>query len=418
MRAPAYPAFIPRRFRPRRTLLRDFPLKAAAAIVAVVLWAVVVQSAPREVTVAFDGRVPVERPDVPSGQVLRGQLGDVAVRLRGPQGVADRVALADLKATLDLSGLDPARPEPQEAPVRVATTDARVKVVEVVPPAIAVRLERVTSRRAAVQARLGNEPAKGTVAGDATFVPAEVTLTGPESLVASVAAVYADVRFGDTAVDVIQSVQPTAVEASGQVVSGVAFDPPAIQVSIPVLPSATTRTVPVLWTLRGTAANGFWISRVVTDPVAVTLQGAAAALASLDHVATAEVDISGISSSRSVPVPLVLPEGVAALRPQDAVVSLTVVPLTGSRPFPLVAIQVTGTGAALSADLDQRTIELLLTGTVGALAGVNAEQVTATVDASGKGPGTYSVDVVVRVPQGSSIQSVQPARVTLTIKPK
>ncbi|MDP9265478.1 MAG: CdaR family protein [Chloroflexota bacterium] len=416
MRATAYPAVILRRFRPRRTLLRDFPLKAAAAIVAVVLWAVLVQSAPREITVAFDGRVPVERPVVPSGQVLRGQLGDVAVRLRGPEGVVDRMALADLKATLDLSGLDPTRPEPQDVPVRMAAADARVKVVEVVPAAIAVRVERITSRAAAVQARLGNEPAKGTVAGDATFVPAEVTLSGPESLVASVAAVYATVRFGDTAVDVIQSVQPIAVDASGQVVDAVSVDPAAIQVSIPVLPSATTRTVPVLWTLRGAVANGFWISRVVTDPFAVTLQGPAAALASLDRVETGAVDVTGISSSRSVRVPLVLPDGVAPLRPQDAVVSLTVVPLTGSRPFPLIAIQVTGIGAGLSADLDQRTVELLLTGTVGALAGVGVEQVTATVDASGKGPGTYPVDVVVRVPQGAGIESVQPARVTLTIK--
>ncbi len=418
MRAPSHPAFVLRRFRPTRAMLRDFPLKAAAAIVAVVLWAVVAQSAPREVTVAFDGRVPVERPEVPAGVVLRGQLGDVGVRLRGPEGVADRVALADLKASVDLSGVDPARPEPQEAPVRVAATDPRVKVLEVVPPTIAVRLERITSRQVAIQARLGNEPAKGTVAGDATFVPAEVTLTGAESVVAAVAAVYADVRFGDTAVDVIQSVQPTAVDASGQVVSGVAFDPAAVRVSIPVLPSATTRTVPVLWTVRGAAAAGYWISRIATDPVAVTLQGSAAALGALDYVETGPLDVTGISANRTVRVPLLLPDGVAALRQQEAVVSLTVVPLTGSRPFPLVAVQVTGLASGLSADLDHRTVELMLTGTVGALAGVGAEQVTATVDASGKPAGTYVVDVQVRVPQGAAIQIVQPAKVTLTIKPK
>ena len=418
MRAPFYPALLLRRFRPGRVLLRDFPLKAAAGIVAVVLWAAVVQSAPREVTVAFDGRVPVERPEVPSGQVLRGQLGDVAVRLRGPEGVADRVALADLKASVDLSAVDPSRPEAQEAPVHVSAADARVKVIEVVPATIAVRLERITTRRVAVQARLGNEPAKGTVAGTATFVPAEVTLTGAETVVASVAAVYGDVRFGDTAVDVIQSVQPIAVDAAGQVVAGLAFDPAAVQVSIPVLPSATTRTVPVLWTLRGAPASGFWISRVVTDPVAVTVQGAAAALASLDHVETGPVDVSGITANRTVRVPLLMPDGVVPARPQDAVITLTVVPLTGSRPFPSVAIQVTGVGTGLVADLDQRPVELLLTGTVGALAGIAVEQVTATVDASGKGIGSYVVDVQVRVPQGAAIQTVQPTKVTLTVKAK
>jgi len=49
-----------------------------------------------EITVPFDGRVPIERPDVPAGFVLRGQLGDVAVKLSGPEGVVNRVAHYDL----------------------------------------------------------------------------------------------------------------------------------------------------------------------------------------------------------------------------------------------------------------------------------------------------------------------------------
>jgi hypothetical protein len=38
------------------------------------------------------------------------------------------------------------------------------------------------------------------------------------------------------------------------------------------------------------------------------------------------------------------------------------------------------------------------------------------VDAAGRGPGTYAVDVTVRVPAGVTAQSVQPTRVMLTIR--
>jgi len=38
------------------------------------------------------------------------------------------------------------------------------------------------------------------------------------------------------------------------------------------------------------------------------------------------------------------------------------------------------------------------------------------VDATGKGAGTYPVDVLVRTPPGTTAQTVQPTRVTLTIR--
>jgi hypothetical protein len=52
------------------------------------------------------------------------------------------------------------------------------------------------------------------------------------------------------------------------------------------------------------------------------------------------------------------------------------------------------------------------------LAGLPPEQVVASIDADGRGPGTYTFDVAVRVPSGVSVQTVQPTRVTLTIRPR
>ncbi|HYR93254.1 MAG TPA: CdaR family protein, partial [Methylomirabilota bacterium] len=155
----------PRRLDLRRILMHDFPLKAVAVLVAVVFAIANAQNAaPREIVAAFDGRVPVERPDVPVGFVLRGQLGDVGVTLRGPEGVADRMALSDLHATLDLAGVDASRPEPHDAKVLVTTSNGAVKVVDVTPATVSVRLERITSRNVVVQTKFANEPPKGSQA--------------------------------------------------------------------------------------------------------------------------------------------------------------------------------------------------------------------------------------------------------------
>ena len=98
---------IGRRIDLRRAVTNDFPLKATAVAVALLFWVAAGQNVqPREVTTPFAGRVPVERPEVPSGYVLRGSLGDVGVTLRGPEAAVARVAVTDLRAMLDISGAE------------------------------------------------------------------------------------------------------------------------------------------------------------------------------------------------------------------------------------------------------------------------------------------------------------------------
>src|SRR5206468_5836142 len=103
----------------------------------------------------------------------------------------------------------------------------------------------------AVQARFANKPPVGTFAGDPAITPSEVKVSGAASQVARIAALYATVAFGDAVTDLVQSVQPTAVDASGATIEGLTVDPAIVQLTVPVLPTATTRTVPVVQAVRG-----------------------------------------------------------------------------------------------------------------------------------------------------------------------
>lgn len=405
----------PRRLALRR-LAEDLPLKAVALGVAAILWVTVAQAAARETTIEFDGRIPVERPEVPQGHVLRGQLGEVAVKLRGTPAALEAISRESLRATIDISVLAATRGEPQEAPVRVTVASETVKVVDVTPASVSVRVEKLTTRTLPVQVRYANEVPRGFVPGEAKVAPAEVAVTGPESVVAAVAAVYATVRFGDVALDLVQAAQAQAVDQSGAQVEGVTAEPAAVQVSVALLPTSTTRTLPVIWDLRGAVAAGYWISRVTTEPAAITVRGEPGTLSALERISTAAVDVGGLTASRTVRVPLLMPDSVAMLQPIEASVTVTVAPLTGTRPFPLVAVQAVGLSDTQIAEVEPRTVEVIVAGTVPALNAITAEQVSAAVDVGGRPPGTYQLDVAVRVPQGVTIQSVQPARVTVTIR--
>ena len=411
------PAWLRRRLDLRRIMTHDFPLKAIAVVIALVFWVALTQNAaPRLVTVAFDGRVAVERPDnVPAGYVMRGQLGNVGVTLRGAPGVADRVALSDLHATLDVNALTLGQSEPQDARVIVTVAKEGVEVIDVAPPTVSVRVERLITRTVLVQPRFANDPPSGARAGDAQVTPTEVTVTGPESDIARITAVLATVRFGDAQTDIETSTPALAVDAAGVPIDGLQIEPGVVVVKVPVLPIATTRTVPVVFTLRGVVAPGYWVVGVAMDPFAVTVRGDEKVLSTLDRIETLAIDVGDLSATKTLGVALSVPTGVTLLKPTNVTVTVTVQPLAGTRVFNS-AIVVTGLSANQTAELDLTNVGVLVAGPVPTLANLPPEQVIASVDAGGRGPGSYTVDVAVRVPSGVSVQTVQPARVTLTIR--
>jgi YbbR domain-containing protein len=406
-----------RRIDLRRALLSDLPLKATAVLIALIVWLVsLVNQTPPEVTRQFAGRVPIERPEVPAGYVLDGALGDVGVTLGGSEAAIGNVVGTDLHATIDLGKADLHVTDPQDVPVNVTVATPNVRVVDVSPRTVSVRIEPITTRPVAVQVRLANAPPAGNQAGDAALNPGEVRVSGATSHVARIAAVYATVRFGDTASDLVQTVQPVAVDASGAPIDGLTTDPAVVQVTVPVLPTATTRTVPVVWNIRGAVASGYGITRVTVDPPAVTLRGEPDAIRDVDHVDTGAADVTGLTSDKSFNVGLILPDGTSLFRPTGSTVTVSVAPLVGTRAFPLVAVVVNNLGASFVAETDPPNVSVVLAGSVPLLSALGGGQVTAVVDAAGRGPGSFAADVTIRAPSGATVQTVQPTRVTVTIR--
>jgi len=404
-----------RRIDLRRAITTDFPLKAAALAISILAFVAVAEST-QEAQATF--QVPVERPAaIPAGYVLRGTLGEVTVKLRGPQSEIAKIAQTDLHPVPDLAQVDLGRNDVQNVAVRVPLSDSAI-TAQTDPATVAVRIEKLVSRSLAVQVRFANDPPRGYQPGSPTFSTTEVKITGAQSLVASVTGVFATLRFGDTAIDVSTSADAVPVDAAGNAVEGVQAEPPTVQVNVPVLSTTSTRTVPVLWSLRGTVANGYWISRITTDPVAVQIQATPDKIAAIDRLDTGTVDVSGLTANASFRVPLILPPGVSLLQPTDATVGVTVIQLSGTRPFPVVAVQTLGVGPGLVAETDPTTVSVLVSGPTATLATLGADAVIATVDATGRGVGTGPADVVLRVPPGVTAVLLQPTRVTLTIRSK
>jgi YbbR domain-containing protein len=130
--------------------------------------------------------------NIPSDLVLVSGVPDtVAVQLRGPLSTAldPRVPLELL---LDLSD---ARPGTNSVPTigsRILNLSAEVEVVGVEPAVITLEMERELTRNVPLRPIVEGEPAPGFVLGEVRIIPSQITVEGPENLIAGLEYVETD----------------------------------------------------------------------------------------------------------------------------------------------------------------------------------------------------------------------------------
>lgn len=169
-----------------RALFRNLPLKLLALVLAVGLWLNVA----REPIVERHLDVPLGVQNVPRGLELAEVPDTVAVRVRGASSIVSGLAPGDVMAILDLTG---EHPGPRRLFDMLSAGRLRVpfgvEVTRVVPPTIAVSLERTGSPRAVpIVPVIDGDPAEGFVIAGISAAPAEVEVVGPERRLARLAA--------------------------------------------------------------------------------------------------------------------------------------------------------------------------------------------------------------------------------------
>src|SRR5258708_20660656 len=125
----------------------------------------------------------------------------------------------------DLAQADLTRNDVQNVALRVPLADTQI-VASTDPTTVAVRIEKLVSRTLPVQVRFANDPPRGFQPSAPTFSSTEIKITGAQTLVASVAAVFPMLRFRDTPLHLPPSAAAVAGAAAGHPGGGVPSGPP------------------------------------------------------------------------------------------------------------------------------------------------------------------------------------------------
>lgn len=387
-------------------------LALLALLTSITLWVLVVNDQNPERIDTPDIAIPVEVTRIQSGLVLMNTPDPVRFKIQAPRDRWSGLRASSFRATIDLSR---AGPGIQSVPIAAEASDPQVHILEVIPPAASVRLEEVRERTVPVKVNLvGNVPF-GYVYGKPRVDPEVVVVSGPSSLVQSVDNASVDVRLDGITVDIDTPFHPTPVDATGAAVRGIKLNVETVRVQLSVQQQVSYKQLGVRPNVTGDPSTGYWLESVKAEPPTVTVVGDPKVLAGVDYLDTAPINVGGASSNVVQDVKVVTPQGVSLVQQQQTVrVTVNVSALPASQII-RVAPRVVNLDPKLRALGLPSFVDVTLQGPAPAMQGVNADNVSVTLDASGLGEGSSTLKPIVRVPAGIQLVAVNPDSVTLLL---
>jgi YbbR domain-containing protein len=402
---------------PLQRWINDLGMILLSLVLAMVVWIVAVQEENPIEEGEFSEPIPIEVRNQPPGTTFLPAAFEESVRLtiRAPRSNWVDLRPSKFTAWIDLEGQGPGD---YEVPVQSTCTDRNVRILELKPASVPVRLKEEISRTVPVQVQLYGSAALGyTINTDQAIIePNQVTVTGPAPIVEQVTKATLDLYLRDVKETYTGRRNVVARQANDEAVGNfVTIQPPTVQITIPVVQKTGFNEVAVRAVLTGSVASGYWVRGVTVDPITVLLVGDPAVVSQVSgFVETAPLNISGASANVVERMPLNLPEGASIVGEQGVLVTVNVAAQQGSLTVsrkPLIR----GLSTDLAAKVTPEEVQLTLIGPLARLNDLADEDVYVYVELVDKGIGQYRIGLTYLVPEGLQVESIVPESVDVEI---
>jgi YbbR domain-containing protein len=395
-----------------RFIVRNWPLKIGAVLLAVILYVGMVAL---QTTQQWPGTISIDLVNQPANSYLiktNPALQVGTIRYIAAPDVA--VTRDSFRAIADLSNAKVSETEASLVKVQLLAQDPRIQIIDYQPQQLTVFLDKMIHEQVAVQVDLGAVPS-GLQPGTPVLSASTVDVFGAASIVSRVAYADAPVRIDASGLDVSEDVDLVAHDAKDAVVDNVQFSPRSVHVAILVGSQLRTETVAVSPTVVGNPAAGYYISSIDVNPSVVAVRGQADALARLKGLAnTQSISIAGATGDVSATVGLNLPSGVTA---DGSVQIAVVVHLQSPGSTRSVSVGVVPAGARSDRIylLSTPTVTVTLGGATAALNAFDTSTLVGTVAVGDLGVGAHTVGITVAVPPGIKVVTISPQQITVTV---
>lgn len=380
-----------------------------AIVISGSLWArLTLEQNPQRVDV-YPTELPVEARGLPPNLVVATELPTVKVRVSVPQEAWASLSPSSFRVAVDLAG---ARPGQVQADVTVET-DPSIRILEVTPAKVGVRVEELRTITVPVQVNLAGSMPFGFRAGEAAVTPQQVAVSGPSSAVERVNVVAVTLRLDEARSTIDRSLKPEP-RGPGGVVTDVRTEPQNVTVTLPVEQIAGSKAVSVVASVQGQPAAGYWQGPITVDPQSVQIVGDPAVLDAVTVLSTASVDVSGAQGEIVRAVPINRPNGVTLVRDTTATVRVSILPLQAQQVRD-VPVTVANVPEGLVATVSPATVSLSISGGQPTLARLGPQDVSLTADVRDLPAGVHARPLTAQAPDGVRVDRVLPDQVTVTL---
>ena len=339
----------------------------------------------------------------------------VDATVQGPQNVLSKLVKSDIKPFIDLIGLGEGV---HDVPVQmdIDPGKARELNVSLSRSKVQIQVELQISRVFTVTAQTNGTPAFGYRLEPAQVTPSQVRVMGLKDAVSRVSRVVVQADMEGKAGTQQGTKIPSALDANGQEIKDLTFEPANVEVVVPVKLLFNYKVVPVRVPLQGQPASGYQVSSINIDPTNVTVCCAPNLLDQIQVLEANPVAITGTTSPVLTSTKLILPPGVELYfdQPKQISVTVNVGPIETTLSL-AVAPKVEGVPPGYGAVVSPSQLDLTLAGTYNQLQNLSPAAIQAVISADGRTAGTYTLKPQIVVPQGIRIISASPGEVTLTL---
>ncbi len=224
----------------------------------------------------------------------------------------------------------------------------------------------------------------------------QIRISGPESVVDTIAQAKIEVSLTDQTETIDQSFKFTLCDKAGEPVDAQQITVYQQEVHLR-LPIQKVKTIPLRVTVVDGAGATEKTTSITIDPLQVQVCGSAAALEELDELVLGSINLADYVSATDLTYDIVLPEGVTNMTGITKATVRLQFPDLSVRTFTITDIQAINVPEGLEVDVTTQVLDIKLRGPSEEIAKITEAAITVTVDFTGTEPGTSSRRVQITI---------------------
>lgn len=311
-----------------KRITNNFGLKVLAAVIAIVMWLVIVNTEDPEKTVKIAATVDIINSEYleEQGQTyeILNNSDQIVFNVTGQRSIVESLKASDFTVTADLSDIE----NNSQIPIHVsANRDATYIEINNRAKYVEVFVEDIVTAKIPVEVEATGTVAEGFQLSDIQANIKEVTVKGPESIVNSIARAVALVKVESLQADTASNVSLIYYDAEDNTVdtSRLTMNHTTVSVSVGIVEQ---KTVPIEYVYNGTPDAGYRVVSATGSLTSLEIMGKPEQIAQIKSILVSgpEMNVSGADQTvtKSIDILDYLPEGIALVGEQDSVVEVTI----------------------------------------------------------------------------------------------